>query len=354
MKRLLLCLLLYGCSLAQGQITYTPPATSNPQYFDNSGKTCAGCKLYSYSAGTVTPLATYTDATGGTPNTNPIILDSAGRISGLWLGPSSYKLVLKTSADVTLWTVDNLANQFVTPALTAPVTINHVQSGTDGLTISGGVAGQSDLVINTSSATGGTQQTSLTINNTAATTNKAMSVTATGLNVIAGVFSGKLVGTDVIANTSNATGAAGRFQNLDAAGNILLGKNSAGTAVFSVANTGAVTTASNYTSTVATGTAPLVVSSTTPVANLTTLPLVYNSTGTQQVNSRIVTDSCTLGTNCAVTLTGSAVFTSSSSYFCAAQDVSSTAATKVAYTSGSQFTITGTGTDNIRYICVGN
>jgi hypothetical protein len=44
-------------------------------------------------------------------NTNPIILDSAGRTpSGFFLSAASYKFVLKTSADVTVWTADNIAS----------------------------------------------------------------------------------------------------------------------------------------------------------------------------------------------------------------------------------------------------
>lgn len=109
-----------------------------------------------------------------------------------------------------------------------------------------------------------------------------------------------------------------------------------------------------FTSSLATGTAPFSIASTTPVANLTTVPTTYNHSGTQQTATHLVQDSCTLGTDCAVTLTGSAVYTSSTSYTCVCEDDTAIAACKVAQTSGSAFTITGTGTDAIRYICVGN
>ena len=49
------------------------------QAFDNNGDPLAGGKIYTYSAGTTTPKATYTTAAGDVENTNPIILDSAGR-----------------------------------------------------------------------------------------------------------------------------------------------------------------------------------------------------------------------------------------------------------------------------------
>lgn len=81
------------------------------QFFDNNGNPLTGGKLFSYAAGTTTPLATYTSSTGDTAHTNPIVLDSAGRVPGgeIWLdGSAAYKFLLKTSADVTIATWDNL------------------------------------------------------------------------------------------------------------------------------------------------------------------------------------------------------------------------------------------------------
>lgn len=78
------------------------------RFFTTNGLPLAGGKLYSYAAGTTTPQATYTDSTGVTPNANPVILDANGECS-LWLGTSSYKFVLKNSADVTQWTTDNVS-----------------------------------------------------------------------------------------------------------------------------------------------------------------------------------------------------------------------------------------------------
>ena len=81
------------------------------QFFDNSGAPLTGGKLYSYAAGTTTPQATYTTSAGSVAHTNPIILDSAGRVSGgeIWLTDGlSYKFVLKTSADTAIATYDNI------------------------------------------------------------------------------------------------------------------------------------------------------------------------------------------------------------------------------------------------------
>lgn len=77
------------------------------QYFTANGVPLAGGKLYTYAAGTTSLLSTYQDKSGGTPNTNPVILDSRGEASVFW-GSAGYKAVLKDSTDVTIWTQDNL------------------------------------------------------------------------------------------------------------------------------------------------------------------------------------------------------------------------------------------------------
>lgn len=77
------------------------------QAFDSSGDPLASGKVYTYYAGTTTPLASYTTQAATTPNANPVILDSAGRAS-IWLGPYAYRIILKTSADVTVWDDDNV------------------------------------------------------------------------------------------------------------------------------------------------------------------------------------------------------------------------------------------------------
>ena len=79
------------------------------QFFDASGSPLVGGKVYTYAAGTTTPLETYTSESAVTPNTNPVILDSRGECD-LWFSPaSSYKVVLKSATDVLQWTVDNIS-----------------------------------------------------------------------------------------------------------------------------------------------------------------------------------------------------------------------------------------------------
>ena len=77
-------------------------------YVNGSGAIvpAVGYKLYAYTAGTTTPKDTYTDYTLGSANTNPVVLNARGECD-LWLS-GNYKLVLKTDADVTVWTVDEV------------------------------------------------------------------------------------------------------------------------------------------------------------------------------------------------------------------------------------------------------
>jgi len=81
--------------------------TPKLQFFDLNGAPLSGGLLYTYAAGTTTPLASYTDSTGLIANTNPIVLDSRGE-ANVWLGGASYKLALYTSVGVLIWTVDNI------------------------------------------------------------------------------------------------------------------------------------------------------------------------------------------------------------------------------------------------------
>jgi hypothetical protein len=67
------------------------------QFFDNNGNPLSGGKIYTYEAGTTTPLATYTSSSGDTAHTNPIVLDAGGRVPGgeIWNALQLYKLRLQ-------------------------------------------------------------------------------------------------------------------------------------------------------------------------------------------------------------------------------------------------------------------
>ncbi|UCH49095.1 MAG: hypothetical protein JSU95_04700, partial [Betaproteobacteria bacterium] len=120
------------------------------QFFTADGTPLAGGKLYTYAAGTTTPLATYTDQSGGAANPNPVILDSRGEAS-VWLGASTYKFALKTSTDVDVWTIDNISGGLST--------VSPTFSGT--ATFTGNVAVQGSTTL------GDAASDTLTVNGTA-------------------------------------------------------------------------------------------------------------------------------------------------------------------------------------------
>lgn len=94
-------------------VVLSPIGGFGQQFVDNGGNPLSGGKLYTYAAGTTTPLPTYTDYSGVTPNPNPIILGVDGRNQSgqVWNTEGiSYKFVLKTNADVLVATWDNIPN----------------------------------------------------------------------------------------------------------------------------------------------------------------------------------------------------------------------------------------------------
>ena len=91
-------------------VTLSYLAGAGWQFFDNSGNPLAGGKLFTYQAGTTTPLTTYTSSAGNVAQSNPIILDASGRVpEEIWLTiGQTYKFVLQDSASNEIWTKDNI------------------------------------------------------------------------------------------------------------------------------------------------------------------------------------------------------------------------------------------------------
>lgn len=94
MKKLFLLFLLVSLpALAAVPVTLAPI----PQFFalDSSGRPLGfGC-VFAFQSGTTTPIATYTDASGVTPNTNPVILNAAGSANIWLLSGQAYTLRVK-------------------------------------------------------------------------------------------------------------------------------------------------------------------------------------------------------------------------------------------------------------------
>ena len=124
-------------------------AGAGAQFFDNNGSPLSGGLLYTYAAGTTTPATTYTSLAGSTANTNPIVLDAAGRVQGaIWLTTGiAYKFILQTSTYVQIGSWDNIpgANDFTSLyaalANTSDVTLGDALIGFKQSNASGALTG---------------------------------------------------------------------------------------------------------------------------------------------------------------------------------------------------------------------
>jgi hypothetical protein len=100
------------------------PIGNGFQFFNNDGLPLNAGRIYTYQAGSTTPLSTFTDSSGLIANTNPIILGTDGRPpSTIWLTEGFfYKFVLATSSNVTIQTYDNLYGIIgATPPAATPI-----------------------------------------------------------------------------------------------------------------------------------------------------------------------------------------------------------------------------------------
>lgn len=197
------------------------------QFFDDtSGAPLAGGKIWTYAAGTTTPLATYTDSTGSSLATNPVILDPAGvaGVAGIWLTSASYKFVIQTSAGATVRTIDGInigtaANLSSAVTSTGDVTLQQSTAATSGANQSSNL-----LKIQARYWTGAADATD---------THQLQNVVGAGANP-----------TSTLLHTHAGTSGAVTF------------------------STGAIAASGQITSTLITGTAPFSIASTTVVPNL--------------------------------------------------------------------------------------
>lgn len=83
---------------------YLCPFAAFLQLFSDVGTPLSGALIWTYQAGTSTPTSTWTDDTGVTPNSNPIQLNSAGRLNNVSIWQSAgvpIKVVFSTNAGTT-------------------------------------------------------------------------------------------------------------------------------------------------------------------------------------------------------------------------------------------------------------
>ena len=92
-------------------VNLSPIGGAGWQFFDNNGVPLAGGLIYTYQAGSSTPQATYTTAVGNVAHSNPIVLNSTGRVPGgeIWLSIGvSYKFTIDDANSVLIGTYDNI------------------------------------------------------------------------------------------------------------------------------------------------------------------------------------------------------------------------------------------------------
>jgi hypothetical protein len=86
------------------------PIGNGVSFLGVTGLPLSGGQLYSYQAGSSTPLATYTTVSGTIANANPIILGTDGRAPNeIWLTYGyNYKFILQDSGGGTIATYDDI------------------------------------------------------------------------------------------------------------------------------------------------------------------------------------------------------------------------------------------------------
>lgn len=116
------------------------------QQFSSAAGVMAGGKVYTYDTGTLVPRATFSDAAGLVPNTNPVILDARGEAVIFWAGV--YKVELRDSAGNSIWTVDGVFDAGSSLATTLAASggsalIGYLEAGTGAvpMTVQGALHG---------------------------------------------------------------------------------------------------------------------------------------------------------------------------------------------------------------------
>ena len=93
----------------------------NDAQLGNNGLPLSGGLVYWYLAGTSTPVTVYTESTGSTVNTNPVVLNTRGEPTNpIWLPTGvAYKAVLNDSLGNLIRTIDNISgvNDTATPVI---------------------------------------------------------------------------------------------------------------------------------------------------------------------------------------------------------------------------------------------
>jgi hypothetical protein len=197
-------------------------------WLDNNGNPLNGGKIYTYTTGTTTPKATYSTA-AGTSLGNSITLDAYGRASyqgasvAIWGDvDTDYRIILKTSADVQIVSMDNVAG-VLSPLYEAWQSENIKFANNKGLLDDSGneqlLFGKTTNAVNYLKISNAGTGSAVTITSEGSDSNIGITVTCAGSGTITLTDATHITSTlDVSGNTSvggtfGVTGAA-TFQNV--------------------------------------------------------------------------------------------------------------------------------------------
>lgn len=217
---------------------------------DNSGRIAPGAKIWTYVAGTTnTHLTSYTDSTLGTPNANPIVADSYGRISGPYTIQAA-KLVCCPASETsdppstTYWSIDNYTSmgQLVSTVTKTGSTYAVLTSDRDKLIIAD--ATSNNIAISLPSASSAGDGFNIKVKKSDSSSH-TVTITPNGTDLLDGANSAITLSTqnDYFEAYSNGTSwyipKPNTFTNLGLSGNLTVGGTLAvtGTSTF----TGAIT-----------------------------------------------------------------------------------------------------------------
>jgi hypothetical protein len=120
-----------------------PLPPSRYQYCDANGVPLAGGTIATYVYGTSTPKDTWADQNESALNTNPVVLDAAGRCS--MYGDGEYRLVLSDAAGNLIW--DVYATTLVSAAMQPVVAAATIADARDLLGITDAIQVETDRAL---------------------------------------------------------------------------------------------------------------------------------------------------------------------------------------------------------------
>jgi hypothetical protein len=100
------------------------------QFLDGNRSPLSGGKLHFYDVGTLNAKTTYSDYAETLANANPVVLDSEGRHSDIFYTGQA-RVILKDSADVTIWDTDNVEDKLGTTTDTSTFITTTGSASTD-------------------------------------------------------------------------------------------------------------------------------------------------------------------------------------------------------------------------------